>query len=97
MLRSLVLAVSILLIVIGLWPCLQGATASLPPLIWGVVLSVATLLERWRYRANAKLDGTGWEALDERFIDPESGKLMQVFYQQSTGERRYEPVAGDVE
>ena len=97
MLRGFVLAVSILLMLIGLWPCLHGAPALLPPLIWGAVLCVATLLERWRYRAHAKLDGIGWEATDERFIDPESGKLVQVFYQPATGERRYEPLSDEPE
>ncbi len=97
MLRGFVLAVSILLMLIGLWPCLHGAPALLPPLIWGAVLCIATLRERWRYRENERRDGAGWEATDERFIDPESGKLMQVFYQPTTGERRYEPVAGHIE
>ena len=36
--------------------------------------------------------GAGWVATKERFVDPESGKLVTVFYQPATGERRY--VAG---
>ena len=31
----------------------------------------------------------GWQQTDERFIDPESGQPVQVFYNPRTGERRY--------
>jgi hypothetical protein len=91
MLRGFVLLLAIALIAFGLWTCVAGPTAW-PVLIWGIVLLLATLFERWRYRANAPRTGDGWVATEERFIDPESGKLVQVYYQASTGERRYEPV-----
>lgn len=93
MMRAFVLVLSLLLVAIGLWPCVQGARPLFPPLIWGGVLCVAVLLERWRYRGQAGREGALWEATDERFIDPETGKLMQVYYQPQTGERRYEPIA----
>ena len=92
MLRAFVLLLAIVLILIGLWPCVAGGPAAWPALAWGIVLFLATLFERWRYRANTPRGGEGWVATDERFIDPESGKLVQVYYQASTGERRYEPV-----
>jgi hypothetical protein len=92
MLRGFVLVLSLVLMLIGLWPCVNGAHVLWPVFIWGVVLLLATIFERWRYRANAGRDGVGWVATDERFIDPESGKLVQVYYQASTGERHYEPV-----
>jgi len=92
-LRAFLLVVSLLLVAIGLWPCMAGARPLYPPLIWGGVLCVATLLERWRYRGQPGREGAIWEATDERFIDPETGKLMQVYYQPQSGERRYEPVA----
>ena len=93
MLRAFLLVVSLVLMAIGLWPCMAGARPLYPPLIWGGVLCVATVLERWRYRSQPGREGAIWEATDERFIDPESGKLMQVYYQPQSGERRYEPVA----
>jgi hypothetical protein len=92
-LRAFLLVVSLVLMAIGLWPCMAGARPLYPPLIWGGVLCVATVLERWRYRSQPGREGAIWEATDERFIDPESGKLMQVYYQPQSGERRYEPVA----
>ena len=62
--------------------------------VFGVVLiSPAVLVERWRYkRLGGAHPGSGWIATAERFVDPESGKLVTVYYRPATGERRY--VAG---
>jgi hypothetical protein len=30
-----------------------------------------------------------WHPTDEKFVDPESGKLVTVWFDPSTGERRY--------
>jgi hypothetical protein len=58
--------------------------------IWGVLLIVGLLIERWRYKPlSGPRPGPDWIATDERFIDPESGKLVTVYYQPATGERRY--------
>ncbi|HEY1259504.1 MAG TPA: hypothetical protein VGF34_09645 [Stellaceae bacterium] len=57
----------------------------------GVVLVGALIVERWRYRRLGKHDpGPGWIATDERFIDPETGRLVEVWWRPETGERRYE-------
>ena len=56
----------------------------------GLLLVVAALFERWRYkRLGSTHPGSDWVATDERFIDPESGKLVTVYYRPATGERRY--------
>jgi hypothetical protein len=56
----------------------------------GLLLIGAALFERWRYkRLTGSRPGPGWVATDERFVDPESGKLVTVYYHPSTGERRY--------
>jgi hypothetical protein len=56
----------------------------------GLLLIAALLCERWRYqRLHLEGPGAGWIATDERFVDPESGKLVTVFFRPSTGERRY--------
>jgi hypothetical protein len=56
----------------------------------GLLLIGAVIGERWRYqRLQARRPGSGWIATHERFVDPESGKLVTVFYRASTGERRY--------
>jgi hypothetical protein len=33
--------------------------------------------------------GPGWIETPERFVDPETGKEVTVYYQPSSGERRY--------
>ena len=59
----------------------------------GLVLMFGLLVERWRYKpVTIHRPGPDWVPTNERFIDPESGETVTVFYQPSTGERRY--VAG---
>jgi hypothetical protein len=56
----------------------------------GLVLTGAILFERGRYKPNSPdRPGADWIATDERFLDPESGEIVTVFYQPQTGERRY--------
>ena len=60
---------------------------------WAAVLILGLLVERWRYRELAGTrPGPGWEKTGERFVDPETGKLVTVWFHPATGERRY--VAG---
>jgi hypothetical protein len=33
--------------------------------------------------------GAGWVRTEERFIDPYSGKMVDVFYQPTSGDRQY--------
>lgn len=61
--------------------------------LFGLLLVVAALFERWRYkRLGSTHPGSDWVATAERFVDPESGRLVTVYYRPATGERRY--VAG---
>jgi hypothetical protein len=65
---------------------LPGLRLAIP----GLILVGAALVERWRYKRIAVgAPGAGWVATVERFVDPESGKLVTVYFQPSTGERRY--------
>jgi hypothetical protein len=68
--------------------------AVLPLAFWGVILAGGVLIERRRYRPlTDQRPGRDWQATHERFVDPESGRLVTVFFNPATGERRY--VAGD--
>jgi hypothetical protein len=59
----------------------------------GLILLFALAVERWRYKpVTTRRPGPEWVSTNERFIDPESGETVTVYYQPSTGERRY--VAG---
>jgi hypothetical protein len=71
-----------------------GLGAPLPSLIApgvvGLLMVVGTLAERRIYRKLADgSPGPGWRLTDERFVDPESGDVVSVYYHDRTGERRY--------
>jgi hypothetical protein len=58
-------------------------------LIAGVLTLVTAAVEPIYGRANGKPDGKNWRETDERFVDPDSGKLVTVWFDADTGERRY--------
>jgi hypothetical protein len=57
--------------------------------IFGVLMMVTAALEPVYGHANGKPNGAGWRATDERFVDPETGKLVTVWFAPGSGERRY--------
>ena len=61
-------------------------------------LFIASLALEGRYgRPGAPTDVPphAWELTNERFIDDETGQLLEVWIDPLTGERRYEPAGGD--
>jgi hypothetical protein len=73
-----------LLALLGCGPAAAGLAG------WALVLIVGLLIERWRYKPLAERSpGPDWTATDERFVDPETGKLVTVYYHPASGERRY--------
>lgn len=95
MLRKALLGFACVLMAGGVYCMLAGDAHAWPMAAWGLVLLLAVLFERWRYARHAETGSGEWKETDERFVDPESGRLMQVFYQPATGERRYEPVSDE--
>jgi hypothetical protein len=63
-------------------------------LVNGCVLVGAVVFERWRYRPNIDRNKGRWQPTGERFVDPGSGRLVDVFYNPDTGERDYVEVGG---
>ena len=64
--------------------------AIIPLAFWGAILAGGVLIERWRYQPLAdNRPGRDWQATPERFVDPETGRLVTVFFNPATGERRY--------
>jgi len=58
--------------------------------LWAAVLLVGLLVERWRSKKLTPAPpGPDWQRTDERFVDPETGKLVTIYFHPSTGERRY--------
>lgn len=58
-------------------------------LILGALTLVSAALEPIYGRANGTPRGDDWQATPERFVDPETGKLVAVWFDPRTGERRY--------
>jgi hypothetical protein len=91
-LRPALLAIGGIMLSVGVLLWLAGCPAgpAFEAAIPGLILVGAVLAERWRYRPlEQQRPGPDWEATDERFVDPETGKLVTVFYKPATGERRY--------
>jgi hypothetical protein len=61
-------------------------------------LLIASLALEGRYgRSGAPTDVPphAWELTSERFVDDETGQLLEVWIDPLTGERRYEPAGSD--
>jgi len=87
--RTVVLGIAVLLTASGLMCLLLGYGQGWPMTLWGLLLLASVVFERWRYVRRAGAMAGPWQATDERFADPETGKSVQVFYNPQTGERRY--------
>jgi hypothetical protein len=84
LIAGLLLAGGGALAMLGAVPAAVGLAA------WGLILIVGLVIERWRYKPLAERSpGPDWTATDERFVDPETGKLVTVYYHPASGERRY--------
>lgn len=101
MLRGIILGVGGVLVVAAIVVAIVNATNPVgftDPAAWiiagelgvvGIVILIGTLLER-HYRGRRSAPASeGWQVTGERFIDPTSGKLVEVRWNQQTGERAY--------
>ena len=57
--------------------------------VFGALMMITAALEPIYGRASGKPGGAGWRKTDERFVDPETGKLVTVWFDPESGERRY--------
>jgi hypothetical protein len=60
-------------------------------LINAFVLIAGALFERSKYKTK-HTSNTGWVKTTERFIDHQTGKLVEVHFHPETGERKYKEV-----
>ena len=58
----------------------------------GFILVTAILFERKRYRTRVDRTQGFWQPTGERFVDPTTQQIMEVFYNPATGERDYREV-----
>lgn len=59
----------------------------------GLILVSAVLLERKRYRTRVDRTQGDFQPTGERFVDPTTGRHMEVSYNSATGERDYREVS----
>jgi len=90
--RPVLLGIGVFLLAAAIVAALAGCPV--PLVAWlavaGLVLTAGIVFERGRYKPAAPdRPGPDWVATDERFVDPASGETVTVFYQPTTGERRY--------
>jgi hypothetical protein len=85
--RGLALTAGVLLGVggIALWASGGGFVL----LIVAAVAIATALLEPIYGRAGASPLGPGWRPTDEKFVDPETGELVTVWFDSASGKRRY--------
>jgi hypothetical protein len=57
--------------------------------VGGAVLAGSIVLERKGYRPRVDHARGRWQRTGERFVDPSSGRLVEVRYNPDTGERDY--------
>lgn len=84
----------ILGVALGLTGCiaaiLTGAIPLWGPAIWLAIALLLMLFERRGYKApESALPPPPWQATAERFVDPETGARVRVFFNPENGERRY--------
>lgn len=85
--RDLALIAGILLAICGGALLFWGGGPIL--LIVGALVIVTALLERTYGAPSRRPAGANWRPTEERFVDPETGKLVTVWYDPGTGKRRY--------
>ena len=87
MLRAFVIALGIGCIVASAVLAKHAWPASLELGIFGALVLIGTIFEG-HYRSQ-RATGRGWQTTGERFVDPTSGKMVEVRYNPRTGERSY--------
>lgn len=90
MLKRLVIALGAVGLLAGIACLLFGFyVPAIYLFIEGGILVVAVLFEAWRYLPALNRGKGSWQETGERFMDPVSGKLVEVYYNPVTGERDY--------
>ena len=85
--RNWALAAGAIVAVCGLVLWVSGGPVMV--LVFGALMMVTAALEPIYGEAKGKPAASGWQLTDEKFVDPETGKLVSVWFDPGTGERRY--------
>jgi hypothetical protein len=89
--RMIGIALGLLIMAGGLALLFYGGVA--PAIVFtleGLVVVVGIAFERATYKAiEGAKPGAGWTRTPERFVDDASGRMVTVYVQPATGERKY--------
>ena len=96
MLRKVLLGFGILMLAVGALMLFAQLVNAFPLLLFGGLLTLSAMFERWRYKQPKTAAAAKGSATGERFIDPETGALMEVWYDATTGERTYVKIADKI-
>jgi hypothetical protein len=89
-LRQVLLWLGALVTLGGLILSVETCGAGIGIVIIGVVLLLAPLIERYRYkRIVDTVPGPDWQPTGERFIEPGKDVAVAVYYHRSSGKRVY--------
>ncbi|HEY5218747.1 MAG TPA: hypothetical protein VIJ16_03005 [Gemmatimonadaceae bacterium] len=89
MLRRLLVVAGVgLLVAGGVAVGAHAYGAALYLFVAGGASTVGVLFERWRYSPPPPRIAN-WTATGERFLNPTSGKMVEVYFNRETGERHY--------
>jgi hypothetical protein len=95
--RLFVLAVGALLLFGGTLLTVLTGGGGLGLMIVGALVMLSVALERRYGRPGTppRVEHSDWELTKEKFVDHETGQLLEVWMDPLTGERRYEPAGRD--
>jgi hypothetical protein len=96
MLRVIIVALGGLLLgAAALAMALGAAGTALPLALFGGLLLLGTVFDQARYKPIVdEPPGAGWEPTGERFRDPSGGEPAEVWFNPTTGQRRYVRLRG---
>jgi hypothetical protein len=95
--RLFVLAVGALLLSGGTLLTVVTGGGGIGLMIVGALVMLSVALERRYGRPGTppRVEHSDWELTKEKFVDHETGQLLEVWMDPLTGERRYEPAGRD--
>jgi hypothetical protein len=95
--RMVVLALGPLLLFGGTLMTVLTGGGGIGAMIVGALIIASVGLERRYGRPGAppRVEHSDWELTKEKFVDHETGQLLEVWMDPLTGERRYEPAGRD--
>lgn len=90
MLRAVVAAFGVCLLIAGLVLVVLPPHAGWGLLVFGALVVLSLLFEgRYRGQKTAAPEPSAWQPTGEKFIDPGTGRTVEVDYDPETGERNY--------